>query len=201
MGNNTPKSKLAESAADQSLIGGLGNIASTIPNFVVGGATIPMKDIVTTLQARLVTAKAAESARVTWRAAVQADREQRAKTKALVSVIKQTLLQYFAGQTDTLATFGLTPRKPRVVKPEGKVIAAAKANATRAARHTMGKKQKAAIVGALDSNVIMIKVPGPTPIPASPAADAPTPPQAPAVSAPTTSPAVPVTPTAPTHGS
>jgi hypothetical protein len=43
---------------------------------------------------------------------------------------------------DALATFGLTPRKPRVVSPEARVAAAAKAKATRAARHTMGKKQK-----------------------------------------------------------
>ena len=201
MGSNTPNSKLAETAADQSLIDGLNNVAATIPSFVVGGATVPTKDIVTTLQARLATAKAAESARATWRTAVQADRDERAKTKALASVIKQTLLQYFAGKTDTLATFGLTPRKPRAVKPAGKVVAAAKAKATRAARHTMGKKQKAAIVGALDSSVVTILVPGPTPIPTSPAAAAPTPPQGPAQSAPTTSPAVPVTPTAPTHGS
>jgi hypothetical protein len=80
MGNNTPNSKLAETAADQSLIDGLNTIASAIPSFVVGGATVPTKDIVTTLQARLVTAKAAESARATWRTAVQADRDERAKT-------------------------------------------------------------------------------------------------------------------------
>ena len=201
MGSNTPNNRLEETAADQHLIDGLNKVASTIPSFVVGGAPVATKDIVTTLQARLATAKAAESARVAWQTAVQADRDERAKTKTLVSVIKQTLLQYFAGQADTLATFGLTPRKPRAVKPETKVVAAAKAKATRAARHTMGKKQKAEIKGALDSSVVTIPVPGPTPIPASPAAAAPTPPQAPAQSAPTTSPAVPVTPTAPTHGS
>ena len=201
MGSNTPNNRLEETTADQTLIDGLINIASTIPSFVVGGATVPTKDIVTTLQARLDTAKATESARATWRTAVQADRDERAKTKTLVSVIKQTLLQFFAGKTDTLATFGLTPRKPRAVKPAGKVVAAAKAKATRAARHTMGKNQKAKIVGALDSGVITIPVPGPTPIPASPAAAASTPPQATVESAPTTSPAAPVTPTAPTHGS
>jgi hypothetical protein len=201
MASNTPNNRLEENAADQQLIDGLTKVASTIPNFVFGGAPVPTKDVVTTLQARLVTAKAAESARVAWRAAVQADRDERAKTKALISVVKQTLLQYFAGQADTLATFGLTPRKPRAVKPETKVVAAAKAKATRTARHTLGKKQKADIKGALDSSVITIPVPGPTPIPATPATAAPTPTQAPTQPAPTTSPAVPVTPTAPAHGS
>jgi hypothetical protein len=201
MGRNTPNNRLEETAADQHLIDGLTNVTSTIPSFMVGGASVATKDVVTTLQARLATATAAESARVAWLTAVQADRDERAKTKTLVSVVKQTLLQSFVGQADTLATFGLTPRKPRVVKPETKVVAAAKAKATREARHTMGKKQKAKIKGTLDSSVVTIAVPGPTPIPASPAAAAPTPPEAPAQSAPTTSPAVPVTPTAPTHGS
>ena len=91
MGSNTPNNKLEETTADQSLIDGLNNIASTIPSFVIGGATVPTKDIVTTLQARLATAKAAESARATWRTSVQADRDERAKTKTLVSVIKQNV--------------------------------------------------------------------------------------------------------------
>ena len=84
-------------------------------------------------------------------------RERRArKTKALVSTCIQSISLSFAGQVDTLADFGLTPRKARVVTPEEQVIAAAKAKATRAARHTMGKKQKAAIKGTV----------APTPAPA-----------------------------------
>ncbi len=200
MGSNTPKTSRHERAtADQSLADGLNKNATTIPSIMVGGASVATKDIVTTLQARIATAKAATSARATWLAAVQADRDERAKTKTLVSVVKQTLLASFVGQVDTLAEFGLTPRKPRVVSPEVQVAAAAKAKATRAARHTMGKKQKAEIKGTI--TVPAVPVPAPTPIPASPAAAAPTPPQAPAQSAPTTSPAVPVTPTTPTHGS
>ncbi len=87
-----------------------------------------------------------------------------------------------------LGTFGLTPRNPRVVTPETQVIAAAKARATRAARHTMGKKQRADIVGALDSNVVVtIPVPAPV-VPSKPAAIASAPSPAPTQSAPTTFP-------------
>jgi hypothetical protein len=64
--------------------------------------------------------------------------------------MRQALLVAFADQVDVLADFGLTGRKTRVVTPEEKVTAAAKARATRAARHTMGKRQKAAIKGALE---------------------------------------------------
>ncbi len=195
MGSNTPKTKLAQNASDQDLVAGLNNIASKITSFVVGGEPVPTKDIAMQLQARVDTAKAAESARLAWRAAVKADRDERARTKALASVVKQTLLQCFAGQADVLGTFGLTPRNPRVVAPATQVIAAAKARATRAARHTMGRKQKADIVGALDSNVVTIPVPAPV-VPSKPAAVAPAPSPAPTPSAPTTFPGTPGT-----HGS
>ncbi len=174
MGNNTPKqNRNAETTADQNLADGLSKHAATIPSIMVGGASVATKDIVAALQGRIATAKAATSARATWQAAVQADRDERAKTKTLVSVTKQTLLGSFAGQVDTLSDFGLTPRRPRVVAPEALVAAAAKAKATRAARHTMGKKQKAEIKGAVP--VPAVPVPAPTPSPVTPVAVAPTP--------------------------
>jgi sulfite reductase beta subunit-like hemoprotein len=205
MGINTPKkNRNDETTADQNLVDGLGKHASTIPAFVVGGATVATKDIATALQARIATAKAATTTRATWQSAVQADRDERTKTKTLVSVVKQTLLASFAGQIDTLADFGLTPRKPRVVTPEEKVAAAAKAKATRAARHTMGKKQKAGITGTVAPTSPAPTAPSaPTPNPTPPAAPAPTPVSpAPAQAAPSTSPATatsPAAPPTPTH--
>jgi hypothetical protein len=94
-------------------------------------------------------AKATETTRAAWLAAVQASQTEQATTKAFVSVFKQVVLAAFAGQVDTLADFGLTPRKARVVAPDVQVAAAAKAKATRAARHTMGPNQKAAIRGTV----------------------------------------------------
>ena len=55
----------------------------------------------------------------------------------------------FAGQVDTLADFGLTARAKHVATPEEKLASTDKAKATRAARHTMGSKQKAAIKGTV----------------------------------------------------
>ena len=196
MGSNTPKqNRNAESTADQNLADGLSKHAATIMSIMVGGASVATTDIVTALQARIATAKAATLARATWQAAVQADRDERAKTKTLVSVTKQTLLGSFAGQVDTLADFGLTPRKPRVVSPESRVAAAAKAKATRAARHTLGKKQKAGIKGTVAPTAPAIPTPATTPGPTPPAAPATTPIPAPTQTAPTTSPATPATPT------
>jgi hypothetical protein len=56
----------------------------------------------------------------------------------------------FAGSIDSLAVFGLKPRKVRAApKPEDQVAAALKAKATRKARMTMGPKQKAKIKGVV----------------------------------------------------
>ncbi len=150
MGRNTPnRNRNDQTTADQNLADGLDEIAATIPTIIVGGAPVATKDIVAALHARIAAARVATSTRATWQAAVRSERDEREKTKALVGVVKQTLLASFAGQVDALARFGLTPRKPRVVSPDTQVAAAAKARATRAARHTMGKKQKAEIKGAV----------------------------------------------------
>jgi hypothetical protein len=149
MKSSENRSRNDKVAADQSLLDGINKHSATIPAVIVSGAAVPLKDITTTLQARIEAAKNVAPAKATWLVAVQADRDQRANSKTLVTVLKQTLELFFAGQVDTLADFGLTGRKPTVVTPETRVAAAAKARATRAARHTMGKKQKAKIKGTV----------------------------------------------------
>ncbi len=79
---------------------------------------------------------------------MKADRDERAKTKTFVSGFRQTLKVAFDGSIDALSDFALSPRKLHVPTPEQKAKANAKAKATRAARHTMGPKQKLAIKGA-----------------------------------------------------
>ncbi len=149
MNSNENRSRNDKVAADQSLLDGINKHSATMPAVIVGGAAVPLKDITTTLQARIEAAKNVTPAKATWQVAVQADRDQRAKSKTLVTVLKRTVELFFDGQVDTLADFGLTGRKPTVVTPETRVAAAAKARATREARHTMGKKQKAKIKGTV----------------------------------------------------
>jgi hypothetical protein len=77
----------------------------------------------------------------------------------------------FAGQLAELGDFGMKAPKPRTpLTPEEKVAVAAKAKATREARHTVGPKAKAKITGA---TVAPVTAPA-TPVPATPAAAAPT---------------------------
>jgi hypothetical protein len=83
--------------------------------------------------------------------------------------VKQSLLVAFAGRIDTLADFGLVPRKVTPLTPEQMVERTEKLKATRAARHTMGSKQKAAIKGTVAPTGPVNAAPTPTP-PAAPVA-------------------------------
>jgi hypothetical protein len=165
MGNNTPKrSRNSEIAADQSLIGGLTQHAATLPSFVVAGVSTTNADVIAKLQARIAAENAVPPARATWLAAVSAARSEVAATKSVVSAVKQAILAAFAGQADALGDFGLTPRKTRVMTPEAKIASAAKAKATRAARHTAGSVQKKAVKGDV-TGVVVTAVTSPTPAP------------------------------------
>jgi hypothetical protein len=165
-------------AADASLSTGLVKHEATLPSFTIAGAIVKTPDVVTTLQSRQNSAKAVESTRAIWQAAVAADRSLRAQSNPTVSGVKQALHVMFAGSPDTLADFGLTPRKPHVVTPAVKVAAAAKAKATRAARHTMGAQQKAGIKGALDGVNLVVTAQASAPSASSPVSPTPTAPAA-----------------------
>src|SRR5580700_3853955 len=139
MASNTPKkNRTDQTAAEQKLSDGVNKHAQAIAPFVIAGATVTAKDIITNLQTLIASASTVEATKATWQDAVKADKDERAKLKAFVSSVKQALLLAVAGSIEALADFGLTPRKVRVQTPEKKAAAAAKGKATRAARHALG---------------------------------------------------------------
>jgi len=154
MSTNSKVNRSSRQAADQKLMDGVNKHEKTLPSLLIGGASITPTDIRTTLQARIATGNTAVSTRATWQAAVKADLDERAKTKTFVSGLRQALKVAFADSIEALADFGLTPRKvPAARTPEEKAQANAKAKATRAARHTMGTKQKAKVKGTVTASL------------------------------------------------
>lgn len=138
-----------QQTADQNLVDGLKKHEQTLSSLVIGGTSLKTADILSILQARITARGGAVSSKATWQTDVKADHDERAKTKTFVSGLRQALQVAFAGSIDALADFGLKARKVRVTTPEQKAAAAAKAKATRAARHTMGSKQKAKVKGTV----------------------------------------------------
>jgi hypothetical protein len=149
MGSNASKrNRIARITAEQTLVDGLRKHAGVIPGILVGGTWATTGDLVATLQERIDSAHAVISARASWLAAVYAERAGHARTANYVSGVRTALLVGFAGHLDALADFGLTEPALHVRTPEETLAVTAKIRATRAARHTMGAKQKRMIRGS-----------------------------------------------------
>lgn len=93
----------------------------------------------------------------------------------------------FGTAPDVLADFGLQTKERATTTVEAKAAAAAKRQATRAARHTMGSQQKKSVKGAV-TGILVTPITAPQPV-----ATASGSPSAPATSAGTTTAATPHT--------
>jgi hypothetical protein len=169
--------RLDQETADQKLIDGFSKHGATMASIVIDGTSYKTPDVITIVQGLVNSAKAVVSSRATWQTNVAADIDERTKQKTFMSGLRKSLLVAFGGSIDVLADFGLAPPKARTpLTPAQKQAAAAKGKATRAARHTMGAKQKAQITGATAASLPSgdaTKVPATspaTPPPASPPA-------------------------------
>ncbi|HEY5239948.1 MAG TPA: hypothetical protein VIJ22_00720 [Polyangiaceae bacterium] len=94
-------------------------------------------------------ADATVTARASWLLAVQKEAALLTRIMGVLSALKAYVtLKFGPGAVDTQADFGFSPRKVVVMTAAEKTASAAKAKATRAARHTMGSDQKKAVTGA-----------------------------------------------------
>jgi uncharacterized protein (DUF427 family) len=149
MSSNLPKrNRTDQMLADQRLIEGFTRHAATVTSVLVDGVVMSVNDIIAMLQARIAASQNATSAKANWQAAVIADTTEHARTRTSVAGLRQAMMVAFGAQLDTLADFGLAPRKVRVQTPDQTIAATAKAKATREARHTLGKVQRSKITGA-----------------------------------------------------
>jgi hypothetical protein len=135
---------------ERSLASGLQKNAQKLSSLFIHGTAMPVADLVALLQKRIDSGDHVTLSRAAWLQSVREDGALREETHALVMSIRQALQAAFANSTDTLAEYGLKPRRTRTRTAEQQVAAAAKAKATRAARHTMGSKQRAQIKGTVE---------------------------------------------------
>jgi hypothetical protein len=150
MSTVTP-SKNQEIAADRLLIAGTQKHLAEASVFV-NGTTYSGPEIEKRIQGRLDAVTATMAARAAWLAAVKAEEQALSESQAFYNSYKRGLYNMFAA-IDDLADFGLAPHKKSVMTPEQKLAATAKGKATRAARHTMGKRQRLAITGVVPLGV------------------------------------------------
>jgi len=144
-------------------------------SLMIGGVTYTpdaLKAVFTKQNAAL---DAADALHKQWQ-----DQVQVAHTATVVArVVYQSLRGYLVGQYGSnakaiLNDFGMSapkPKGPKTVKT--KSVAVAKNAATRTARHTMGKKQKMGVKGAVPTTAPTTPSTGSQPVAQSPAASAP----------------------------
>ena len=169
-GKNTDKGVLA-----QQLVAGIKKHLSNVSSLTFGGGTFTPAQVEASIQTLIDLRTAVEDAKAATQAKLAAESAQaapqRSQMTALVAFVKAT----YGNTPDVLADFGLKPKKTRTPLTIGqKATAAAKRAATRAARHTMGSKQKKDVKGTITTIAPTPTTPAPQPVAPSPVASAPT---------------------------
>jgi hypothetical protein len=160
-------SKAAALASLRSIIAGT---QKHTPNgsLTFGNATYAATTLVQTLQSPLDAMAAHDAAVAQAKDLLLALRDSTAKVGPVYRAYKRYLVATYGDATLTLADYGLKPLKAKgPLTVEQKAAAAAQAKATRAARGTKGKKQKAAIKGTVTKPATTVATPPAAPAPAT----------------------------------
>jgi hypothetical protein len=176
---NTKNTKNQVVVRAKQLIAGTAKHLASTPNIVLSGSSFTPDQITSKLQ-QLVNLRAdAEAAKAAAAAKIATEKAQAPALIALLSECESFAKVTFGSSPDVLADFGIAPKTSAAPTAETKAAAVVKRAATRAARHTMGPKQKQGIVGNV-TGVLMTPITAPSPVVTTPA---PTGPTAPATSA------------------
>jgi hypothetical protein len=150
MGN---RSNTQEQAADTKLVTGVtqyfvpANVSINLAGVNTTAATMEA-----TIQSRIDATNATKTAKAALSKAAADRKATMVSTQPLVDAVTQIALIMYANQPAVLTVFGVNPRKvPAKLTTEQLAERAAKANATRAARGTMGPKAKAKVKGVVPS--------------------------------------------------
>jgi hypothetical protein len=125
---------------------------SKVAQFIFAGIPFTPADLDKLLQSDIEASDAADLDKAKWLATVQKQRAKRDETNPVLRAAKKFVESQFAEAPDAaerLAEFGYSLRKKVVLTAEEKAKRAEKLRATRAARHTMGKRQRKNVKGAV----------------------------------------------------
>jgi hypothetical protein len=126
-------------------------IAKLAPDavFPVGGKLVASKDLQAQIQANVDRQKELVETRAKARQLLVLVESERVESTKVLTAVRQYAAGAFGEASAEFASFGFKERKAPQQKPASRVEAAAKMRATRLARHTMGRRQRAAIHGVV----------------------------------------------------
>jgi len=181
-----------KNGTDQQAIQGIKLDLQTMSSIPMGASTYTPASLAAAIQARIDAANAVGTTRAAWLNAIKTYDALDLQVTVLIRELKNLVIATFGPSSPKLADFGFKATVRTPLTPAQKVERAQKALATRKARGTLGKNQKALITGetAAAAAAAAASATAPTTTPAAPApapapaAPAPVTPQAPAAAAP-----------------
>ena len=143
-----PRNKNTTINAFRQAIAGVQKHFATTPTLALDGTPTTPKDAMAALQDAIDAIDRAATAEKTFHDAVAAQKAAVTTGKALLAALNGLVTNQLGSTEAVLGDFGFTARKRQVPSEATKAAAVAKRAATRSARHTMGKRQKAKVKGA-----------------------------------------------------
>jgi hypothetical protein len=148
--------------ASQLIAGTNKHLANTTQVLLVGGSFTPAQ-IAERIQTLVKLRNDVDAAKATTKAKLAAEKADMPALRTFMDAYVSFVKAAFGSQPDVLADFGIHPKTRVPLTVEAKAAAAAKRKATRAARNTMGSKQKKSVKGAVTGIVVTpIVAPEPT---------------------------------------
>ncbi|MGH7437464.1 MAG: hypothetical protein ACRENE_17440 [Polyangiaceae bacterium] len=161
MATTSKEKKVTVVGRDGKILDGIQKHLQGVSGVPLAGATYAPADLVKLIESRASQIGVVSAAEATWHAAIAEERELNAKLAPLIRGLHQYVFNVFGPASPVPADFGFTATSSRPLTPDQMVARAAKAKATREARHTMGKVQKRKVTGT--TAAAAAAAPAPTP--------------------------------------
>jgi hypothetical protein len=156
-------------AHDGQVIVGIKKDLQNVSSLPLASSTYTMAALEQLIQSRIDAVNTVANAKANWHDAVAAYQALNTKVTEVVRGLRQYVINAYGQNSPVLADFGFTAPKRAALTPQEAVARALKAAATRKARGTMGKKEKAKIKGTVATTAPAIP-PTPTEPTVTPAA-------------------------------
>jgi hypothetical protein len=147
--NNNKQSKSRVVALAGQLIAGTDKHLASTAQVVLAGRSYTPAQLVEKLQTLVNLRRDVDAMKASTKAKLVIEKTEMPALRALMSTLVSFVKVTFANQPDVLADFGLHSKTRTPQSAEAKTAAAAKREATRAARHIMSPKQRKRVKGAV----------------------------------------------------
>jgi hypothetical protein len=151
----------------KQLIAGTSKHLANVTQVMVAGGSFTPTQVTERLQALVNLRTDVDAAKASTKAKLAAEKTDMAPLRTFMGAFVTFVKAAYGTSPDVLADFGLHPKARTPQTVEAKTAAAAKRKATRAARQTMGSKQKKRVKGAV-VGITVTPVTAPPPIATEP---------------------------------